>query len=79
VAGVVVVVVNLVLDNLTKALPEQLEPRKELLVKAEAMEMELEVVAAAVDKMAVPAVDWSPATTAAFQVKMATVWHPEVV
>jgi hypothetical protein len=77
--AVVVEVVNLVLANLTKALPEQLEPRKELLVKAEAEVMELEVVVVAADKMAVLAVDWLPATTAAFQVKMATVWHPEVV
>jgi hypothetical protein len=71
--------VNLVLGNLTKVLPEQLEPHKELLAKAEAEVMEPEVVAVVADKMAVLAVDWSPATTAAFQVKMATVWHPEVV
>ena len=73
------VVVNLVLGNLTKVLPEQLEPHKELLAKAEAEVMEPEVVVAVVDKMAVLAVDWSPVTTAAFRVKMATVWHPEVV
>ncbi len=78
-AVVAVAVGNLVLGNLIKVIPEQLEPHKELPAKAEAEEMELEVVAVVVDKMAVQAVDWSPATTAAFQVKMATVWHPEVV
>jgi hypothetical protein len=78
-AVVVAVAVNLVLGNLTKALPEQLEPHKELLAKAEVVVMGPVAVVEAVDKMVVPAVDWSPATTAAFQVKMATVWHPEVV
>jgi hypothetical protein len=78
VAVVVVVAVNLVLGNLTKVIPEQLEPHKELLAKAEAEVMELEVVVVVVDKMAALEVDWSPATTAAFQVKMVTVWHPEV-
>jgi hypothetical protein len=79
VAVVAVVVGNLVLGNLTKVIPEQLEPHKELLAKAEAEVMELEVVVVVVDKMAVLEVDWSPATPAAFQVKMATVWHQEVV
>ncbi len=79
VVAVAVAAVNLVLGNLTKAIREQLEPHKELPAKAEAEVMELEVVAVAVDKTAVLAVDWSPATTADFQVKMATVWHPEVV
>jgi hypothetical protein len=71
--------VNLVLGNLTKVLPEQLEPHKELLAKAEVAVMEPVAAVGAADKMVVLAVDWSPATTAAFQVKMATVWHPEVV
>jgi hypothetical protein len=79
VAVVAVVVGNLVLGNLTKVIPEQLEPHKELLAKAEAEVMELEVVVVVVDKMAVLEVDWSPATPAAFQVKMATVWPQEVV
>ena len=79
VAVVVAVAGNLVLGNLTKVIPEQLEPHKELLAKAEAEVMELEVVGVVVDKMAVLEVDWSPATAAAFQVKMATVWHQEVV
>jgi Zn finger protein HypA/HybF involved in hydrogenase expression len=79
VAAEEVAAVNLVLGNLTKVLPEQLEPHKELLAKAEVVVMEPAAVVEAADKMVVLAVDWSPATTAAFQVKMATVWHPEVV
>jgi hypothetical protein len=79
VVAVAVAVVNLVLGNLTKVLLEQLEPHKELRAKAEAVATEPEVAAVVVDKMAVLAVDWWPATTAAFQVKMATVWPPAVV
>jgi hypothetical protein len=57
VAVVAVAVGNLVLGNLTKAIREQLEPHKELPAKAEAEVMELEVVAVAVGKTAVLAVD----------------------
>jgi hypothetical protein len=41
--------------------------------------MEPEVVVVAVDKMVVQEVQLLVAMTVLFQVKMATVWHPEVV
>ena len=74
-----VVVGSLVLDNPIKTIPAQLEPHKELQDKVEAEVMEPEVVEVVVDKMAVLAVDFLPVTTEVFLVKMATVWHPEVV
>ncbi len=76
---VAVVVGSLVLGNLTKVFPEQLEPHKELQAKAEAEVTEPVVVAVVADKMAALAADFLTATTEVFLVKMETVWHPEVV
>jgi hypothetical protein len=75
----VAVVGSLVLDNPIKTIPAQQEPHKELQAKAEAEVTEPEVVVEVVDKMAVLAVDFLTVTTEVFLVKMATVWHPEVV
>ena len=66
-------------DDPIKTTQAQQEPHKVLRAKAKAEVTEPGVEVEVVDKMAVLEVAWSPATPAAFQVKMATVWHPEVV
>jgi hypothetical protein len=47
--------------------------------KAKVVETEPGVVVAGVEKMVVQEVQLLAAMTVLFQVKMATVWHPEVV
>jgi hypothetical protein len=76
---VVVVVDNSVPDDPTTTHQAQQELPREHQVKAKIAVMEPEVVVVAVDKMVVQEVQLLVAMTVLFQVKMATVWHPEVV
>ncbi len=79
VAVVAVVADNSVLDNPTSTIPEPLAPHREHLVRAKAAVTEPEVVAVAVAKMVVQEVQYPAEMMVLFQVKMATVWHQEVV
>ena len=79
VAVVVAVVAIFPQDGPIKTIPAQQAPHKVLPEKAKAEVTEPEVVVAVVDKMAVQEVQLLVAMTVLFPVKMATVWHPEVV
>jgi hypothetical protein len=76
VAGVVETSVQ---GDLTTTRRAQQEPHKVPPAKAKVVETEPGVVVAGVDKMVVQEVQLLAAMTVLFQVKMATVWHPEVV
>jgi hypothetical protein len=66
-------------DDPTTTTPEPLEPHKALPAKAKVVATEQEVAVVVVDKMVVPEVQLLVAMMVLFRVKMATVWHPEVV
>jgi hypothetical protein len=66
-------------DDPIKTIQAQQGPHKALLGRAKAAVMEPEVVVEVVDKMAVQEVQLLVAMTVLFPVKMAIVWHPEVV
>ena len=66
-------------DDLIKTIQAQQAPHKVLPAKAKAEVMEPEVEVVVVDKMVVQEVQLLAAMTVLFPVKMATVWHPEVV
>jgi hypothetical protein len=79
VAVVAAAVDNSVPDDPTITHRAQQELPREHQVKAKIAVMEPEVVVVAVDKMVVQEVQLLAAMTVLFPVKMATVWHPEVV
>ena len=66
-------------DDPIKTIPAQQAPHKAPPAKAKVEVTEPEVVGEVVDKMAVQEGQLLVVTTVLFQVKMATVWHPEVV
>ena len=66
-------------DGPIKTTQAQQEPHKVLRAKAKVEVTEPGVEVEVVGKMAVQEVQLLVVTTVLFQVKMATVWHPEVV
>ena len=66
-------------DDPTTIIQVQPGPHKVLPVKAKAAVTELAVVVVGADKMAVQEAQLLVEMMVLFQVKMATVWHPEAV